>query len=311
MKIALFRCCVTSMGLSDYEISSNEVLRELGIDFVDIREFNCCGYPLRNLNFKAYLLSSARNLALAEKAGLDILTICNCCHLDIEPDLRRKLLVLAGEVSRPDAARRRQVIKESRKRKGAERKRMLDEFDAELHASGIRELRRQPVFNTPNYFLPGEIPQETVDDPDFREAVESKHCYVCKEHYNRIHHFYDQLCPGCAAFNYAKRAELADLTGRVALLTSRRACEDRVPMPGSASNSAGRTASTASSSAGTNLRLNFSALALASAAPTPATAWASAVLLSGPPQSGDDEQHAATTADTAASRVRQGVARQG
>ena len=80
MKIALFRCCMTSMGLSRYETSSNEVLRELGIEFVDIKEFNCCGYPLRNLNFEAYLLSSARNLALAERAGLDILTICNCCY---------------------------------------------------------------------------------------------------------------------------------------------------------------------------------------------------------------------------------------
>ena len=80
MKIALFRCCMTSMGLLRYETSSNAVLRELGIEFVNIKEFNCCGYPLRNLNFEAYLLSSARNLALAERAGLDILTICNCCY---------------------------------------------------------------------------------------------------------------------------------------------------------------------------------------------------------------------------------------
>jgi heterodisulfide reductase subunit B len=80
MKIALFRCCMTSMGLSQFEVSSNAVLRELGIQFVDIKGFSCCGYPLRNLNFKAYLLSSARNLALAEREGLDILTICNCCY---------------------------------------------------------------------------------------------------------------------------------------------------------------------------------------------------------------------------------------
>ena len=80
IKLALFRCCMTSMGLSRYETSSNAVLQELGIKFVDIKEFNCCGYPLRNLNFQAYLLSSARNLALAERAGLDILTICNCCY---------------------------------------------------------------------------------------------------------------------------------------------------------------------------------------------------------------------------------------
>jgi NAD(P)-dependent dehydrogenase (short-subunit alcohol dehydrogenase family) len=37
-----------------------------------------------------------------------------------------------------------------------------------------------------------------------------------------VHHFYDQLCPPCADFNFAKRTELADLTGRVALLTGGR-----------------------------------------------------------------------------------------
>ncbi|MDB4915464.1 MAG: hypothetical protein JWM95_3108, partial [Gemmatimonadetes bacterium] len=36
------------------------------------------------------------------------------------------------------------------------------------------------------------------------------------------HHFYDQLCPTCAAFNNMKRGELADLRGRVALLTGGR-----------------------------------------------------------------------------------------
>jgi len=79
-KLALFRCCMTSMDLKQYESSSNAVLRELGIEFIDIREFNCCGYPLRNLSFKAYLISSARNIALADRRGADILTFCNCCY---------------------------------------------------------------------------------------------------------------------------------------------------------------------------------------------------------------------------------------
>ncbi len=37
-----------------------------------------------------------------------------------------------------------------------------------------------------------------------------------------MHHFYDQLCPSCAEFNFRKRTELADLAGRVALLTGGR-----------------------------------------------------------------------------------------
>jgi NAD(P)-dependent dehydrogenase (short-subunit alcohol dehydrogenase family) len=45
---------------------------------------------------------------------------------------------------------------------------------------------------------------------------------VCKRKYASLHFFYDQMCPECAAFNYAKRTETADLHGRVALLTGGR-----------------------------------------------------------------------------------------
>jgi heterodisulfide reductase subunit B len=66
--------------LKQYETSTDAVLRKLGVGFMDIKAFNCCGYPLKNINFKGYLLSSARNLALAEKSRVDILTLCNCCY---------------------------------------------------------------------------------------------------------------------------------------------------------------------------------------------------------------------------------------
>ena len=45
---------------------------------------------------------------------------------------------------------------------------------------------------------------------------------MCKVKFSDVHHFYDQLCPSCAAFNYGKRTETADLRGRVALLTGGR-----------------------------------------------------------------------------------------
>ncbi|HSM10891.1 MAG TPA: SDR family oxidoreductase, partial [Lysobacter sp.] len=99
--------------------------------------------------------------------------------------------------------------------------------DSVLNATGIRELRRKPVFTTPNYFPPQDFQPHDREDESSRadsigEAGEPQHCYVCKQKYTAIHHFYDQLCPSCAQFNYAKRTELADLSGRVALLTGGR-----------------------------------------------------------------------------------------
>ncbi len=79
MSYAVFRCCPTNTLLKQYEDSTDAVLRMLGIPFVDIQEFGCCGYPLKNINFEAFILSSARNLALAENSKADILTFCSCC----------------------------------------------------------------------------------------------------------------------------------------------------------------------------------------------------------------------------------------
>jgi NAD(P)-dependent dehydrogenase (short-subunit alcohol dehydrogenase family) len=55
-----------------------------------------------------------------------------------------------------------------------------------------------------------------------RESLQPLHCYVCKQKYSQVDDFYDQLCPPCAAFNFAKRGETADLRGRIALLTGGR-----------------------------------------------------------------------------------------
>ncbi len=94
---------------------------------------------------------------------------------------------------------------------------------AVLQETGIRTLRRKPVFTTPNVFPPAEPGERFEPLPDLDpESCDTPHCYVCKQHYSVIHHFYDQLCPACAEFNFRKRTELADLSGRVALLTGGR-----------------------------------------------------------------------------------------
>jgi NAD(P)-dependent dehydrogenase (short-subunit alcohol dehydrogenase family) len=132
---------------------------------------------------------------------------------------RDRLRDAVALVYHPDAKARRTMVKATTRQRKAAAVRKEEEV---LEERGIRSLRRQSVFNTPNVFPPERFEQADVDDPDFREAVEERHCYVCKEHYSTLHHFYDQLCPACGDFNFAKRTELADLTGRTALLTGGR-----------------------------------------------------------------------------------------
>jgi heterodisulfide reductase subunit B len=78
-QFALFLGCTIPARLLHYESAARAVLGQLGVGIIDIKEFNCCGYPLRNMNFEAFILLSARNLALAEKKGLDIMALCQCC----------------------------------------------------------------------------------------------------------------------------------------------------------------------------------------------------------------------------------------
>ena len=138
---------------------------------------------------------------------------------DIAEPERNRLLNAAGRVSRPDAIERRQLLKVVKRNKRAEK---VQREETALAETGIRRLRRQPVFITsPNIYPPKEKDLLTSGEP-LVETEEARKCYVCKQEFTTVHHFYDRLCISCSAENFAKRTELADLSGRVALLTGGR-----------------------------------------------------------------------------------------
>jgi NAD(P)-dependent dehydrogenase (short-subunit alcohol dehydrogenase family) len=133
---------------------------------------------------------------------------------------RTRLLTAARELFSPDVQERRRLVKAKARLRKADK---LQRDQSKLHETGIRKLRREKVFTTPNVFPPKDFSQyEITDDSDFREVIEPQNCYICKQDYSAIHHFYDQLCPKCAELNWVKRTETADLRGRVALLTGGR-----------------------------------------------------------------------------------------
>src|ERR1700694_3473116 len=144
---------------------------------------------------------------------------------DIPEADRNRLLNAAGRVSRPDALGRRQLLKVVKRKKRAEK---VERAESVLAATGIRKLRRQPVFITsPNIYPPKSDELLTNGEPrgydePVPETEDPRKCYVCKKEFSTVHHFYDRLCLTCAEENFEKRTELADLSGRVALLTGGR-----------------------------------------------------------------------------------------
>lgn len=100
MRFALFLGCNIPARLTPYESSARAVLGRLGVELADIQEFNCCGYPIRNVDFKAFVLSAGRNLALAARKNLNVLSLCKCCFGSLKK---------AAHVLREDAALREEI----------------------------------------------------------------------------------------------------------------------------------------------------------------------------------------------------------
>lgn len=79
LKYLFFLGCAIPYRLPSYEVSARKVLKKLGVELVEMPEFNCCGFPLDPVNHDMMLTFAARNLCLAEQQNLNIMTLCNGC----------------------------------------------------------------------------------------------------------------------------------------------------------------------------------------------------------------------------------------
>jgi NAD(P)-dependent dehydrogenase (short-subunit alcohol dehydrogenase family) len=134
-------------------------------------------------------------------------------------EARARLHRAVAGLTTPDAKAGRKRAREAERARKAARVRREE---AVLHETGIRTLRRRPLVTAPNLLPPPPEPVPDAGSTRNADTEVERFCYVCKTSYSTIHHFYDQLCPECAEFNFAARTELADLRGRVALLTGGR-----------------------------------------------------------------------------------------
>jgi len=101
-KYAFFLGCIMPLRYPGIESSTREVMKSLGVELVDMQGASCCPAPgvMRSFDQTYWMTVAARNLAIAEKMGMDVLTICNGCFdtlfevahkLNHDPELRKKI----------------------------------------------------------------------------------------------------------------------------------------------------------------------------------------------------------------------------
>jgi len=79
LRYLFFLGCTIPYRVSSYEISARKVFAKLGVELVEMPDFNCCGLPIDPVNHEMMLTLAARNLCLAEQQGLNVIALCTGC----------------------------------------------------------------------------------------------------------------------------------------------------------------------------------------------------------------------------------------
>lgn len=133
---------------------------------------------------------------------------------DIPEEKRLALMMAAGQLSRPS---KEEFDRRNKASKKAQRKKIKAKDKHARSTTGIRSARDASVFVAPHMIA------LTGKENEKEEELESpRNCYVCKDMFHKLHHFYDTMCKECGDFNYAKRFQSTDLTNQVALVTGSR-----------------------------------------------------------------------------------------
>ncbi|MDF2956109.1 CoB--CoM heterodisulfide reductase iron-sulfur subunit B family protein [Candidatus Alkanophaga liquidiphilum] len=97
-KFSYYPGCTSHTSSKEYDMSVRAVFSVLGVELVEIEDWNCCGALEVESPLLAYALN-ARNLVLAEKTGLDLVVPCSACFYNLrrtdyalrDEELRRRI----------------------------------------------------------------------------------------------------------------------------------------------------------------------------------------------------------------------------
>ena len=81
MKYTYYPGCTIGTTAVEFGLSTDAVCEALGVELVELEDWNCCGASsAHSLDHELALRLPARNVALAQKEGLDIVAPCPACY---------------------------------------------------------------------------------------------------------------------------------------------------------------------------------------------------------------------------------------
>ena len=106
MEFSYYPGCSLESSAKEYQISAEMICKKLGIELVEIDNWNCCGaLEVSSLNSTAALALSARNLKIASQKSDRLVVACNSCFnnlmnvqhkLSQSDDLRQQMNKMLG-----------------------------------------------------------------------------------------------------------------------------------------------------------------------------------------------------------------------
>ena len=101
MRYAYYPGCTIETTAIEFGLSTDAVCEALGVELIELNDWNCCGASsAHSLDHELSLRLPARNVALAQETGLDIVSSCPACYQH----------VLAADIRlREDAAWRQEM----------------------------------------------------------------------------------------------------------------------------------------------------------------------------------------------------------
>jgi NAD(P)-dependent dehydrogenase (short-subunit alcohol dehydrogenase family) len=162
-----------------------------------------------------------RNPAPSEQAVRTCIDVLRAIEADrshltlLSQEERRELLTLAGLIAKPE---RHDLVKMAKAFRRAERAATRARDQHLIQQTGLRVQRRATRYS-PLWLPEPQVADISAASPSLDQAL---NCYVCKQPYTLPHRYYDSMCRACGDFNYAKRAQSADLSGQYALVTGAR-----------------------------------------------------------------------------------------